>query len=114
MAKGFKQPQSARGAGNVMSQIAKLQEQMVQAQEELANETVSETVGGGAVTVVMTGDQQCKAIKIDPDVIKDGDVEMLQDLIISGINKAMDSSKALSEQKMAPFTNILSGMGMGR
>ena len=63
MAKGFNARPSASG-GNMMSQLAKLQEQMAQAQEEIANATVTETSGGGAVAVTMTGDQQCKGNQI--------------------------------------------------
>ena len=76
MAKGFNARPSASG-GNMMSQLAKLQEQMAQAQEEIANATVTETSGGGAVAVTMTGDQQCKGIKIDPDLLKDGELSEL-------------------------------------
>ena len=62
----------------------------------------------------MTGDQQCKGIKIDPDLLKDGDAEMLEDMLLAAVNKALESSHKLSEEKMAPFTNMLSGFGMGR
>lgn len=113
MAKGFNARPSASG-GNMMSQLAKLQEQMAQAQDEIANETVTETSGGGAVSVTMSGDQQCKAIKVDPDLLADGDVEMLEDMLLAAVNKALESSRKLSEEKMAPFTNMLSGFGMGR
>lgn len=98
----------------MMSQLAKLQEQIAQAQEEIANETVTETSGGGAVSVTMTGDQHCKAIKIDPDLLTEGDAEMLEDMLLAAINKALESSHKLSEEKIAPFTNMLSGFGMGR
>jgi DNA-binding YbaB/EbfC family protein len=113
MAKGYKQPSSPRGGG-MMSQFAKLQEQMAQAQEELAEATVTETVGGGAISITMSGDQQCRAITISPDLLADADVEMLQDLLLSGVNKALESSRSLSEEKMAPFTNMLGGLGLGR
>lgn len=110
MAKGYNAPGGKQG-GNMMSQIARMQEQMAQAQDELANEMVTETVGGGAVSVTMTGDQQVTAVVIEPDLVKDGDVEMLQDMILAAVNKAAESSKKLSEDKMAPFTNLLSGFG---
>jgi len=97
----------------MMSQIAKLQEQMAQAQAELAETTITETVGGGAVSVTMSGDQSCRAVTIDPDLLVDADVEMLQDLILSAVNKALESSRKLSEDKMAPFTSMLGGFGLG-
>ncbi len=62
----------------------------------------------------MTGDQRCTAVSIEEDVLKDADAEMLQDLLLAAINKALDSTRALSEEKMAPFANLLGGMGMGR
>lgn len=111
MAKGYKQPQASRGGG-MMGQFAKLQEQMAKAQESLAEETITESVGGGAISIVMTGDQVCKSISIDPELLKDADAEMLQDLVVSGVNRAIESSKALAEEKMRPFSNMLSGFGL--
>jgi len=96
----------------MMGQFAKLQEQMMKAQETLSEETITESVGGGAISITMTGDQVCKSIVIDPELLKDADIEMLQDLIVSGINRAVESSKALAEEKMKPFSNILSGLGL--
>lgn len=111
MAKGYRQPQASRGGG-MMGQFAKLQEQMAEAQESLAEETITESVGGGAISITMTGDQVCRSIVIDPELLKDVDVEMLQDLIVSGVNRAVESSKALAEEKMKPFSNMLSGLGL--
>ncbi len=112
MAKGYRGPAAGgRGQGNMMAQLAKLQEQMQQAQADLAEETVTETAGGGAVSVTMTGAQVCKAIEIAPDLLEDADVEMLQDLVLTAINKALDSSRQLSEEKMSPFTSMLGGFG---
>ncbi len=114
MAKGYNPGPSSRSGGNMMAQLAKLQEQMMQAQEQLANESVTESAGGGAVSVTLTGDQRCLAVKLQEDVLADADPEMLEDLLVSAFNKALESSKTLSEQKMAPFTSLLGGMGMGR
>jgi hypothetical protein len=111
MAKGYRQPQASR-SGGMMGQFAKLQEQMMKAQESLSEETITESVGGGAISITMTGDQVCKSIVIDPKLLKDADIEMLQDLIVSGINRAVESSKALAEEKMKPFSNMLSGLGL--
>lgn len=113
MAKGFNARPSASG-GNMMSQLAKLQEQIAQVQDEIAKETVTETSGGGAVAVTMTGNQECVAIKVDPELLTDVDAEMLSDMLLAAVNKALESSRKLSEEKMAPFTNMLSGFGMGR
>lgn len=99
------------GGGGMMGQIKKLQEQMEAAQEALASETVTATVGGGAVKVTMTGAQVCQGIEIDPELLKDADAEMLQDLILSGVNLALDQSRKLAEERMGPLTGGLAGMG---
>ncbi len=100
------------GGGGMMSQIKKLQEQMEATQSALAEETVTSTVGGGAVKVTMTGAQVCKGIEIDPDLLKDADAEMLQDLILSGVNLALDQSRKLAEDRMGPLAGGLSGLGL--
>ena len=112
MAKGFNRP-PAMGGGGMMAQIKRLQEQMEAAQEQLTHETVTSSAGGGAVKVTMTGDQRCTAVVIDPELLADGDAELLQDMVLTATNKALDASRQLSEEQMAPFTNMLSGFGMG-
>jgi conserved hypothetical protein TIGR00103 len=113
MAKGYNAGPSARSGGNMMAQIAKLQEQMAAAQAEIAEAQITETAGGGAVAVTMTGDQRCTAVSIQEDVLKDADAEMLQDLLLTAITKPW-TAPARFLRKMAPFANLLGGMGMGR
>jgi DNA-binding YbaB/EbfC family protein len=113
MAKGYNRPHVNRSGGGMMGQIQQMQEQMAQAQAELTEETVSATVGGGVITVTMTGDQVCKEIRVAPELLDDADVEMLQDLITSGVNAALDKSRALAAEKMKPFADILGGLGLG-
>ncbi len=112
MAKGYNRPRPGKGGG-MMSQIQQMQQQMAQAQAELAEETVEASVGGGVIRVVMTGDQVCEGVKIAPELLEDADVEMLQDLITSGINAALEKSRKLAEEKMGPFTDMLGGLGLG-
>ena len=111
MAKGFNRPAGGGGSGGMMQQIKKLQEQMAAAQAQLAEETVTATVGGGAVTVTMTGDQRCTAVSIDPDLLKDADAEMLQDLLLSGVNLALDKSRELASERLGPLAGGMSGLG---
>lgn len=113
MAKGFNRPMGGGmgGGGGMMSQLKKMQEQMTAAQEQLAEETVTASVGGGAIKIIMTGDQQCKGVQIDPELLKDADADMLQDLVLSAINAALDQSRELASQKMGPLTGGLSGLG---
>jgi nucleoid-associated protein EbfC len=114
MAKGFNRPSFNSGAGGgMMNQIKRLQEQMEATQAQLAIETVTATVGGGAVKVTMTGDQKCKSIDIDPEMLKDADAEMLQDMILSAVNMALDQSRQLQADRMGPLSAGLGGMGLG-
>jgi len=97
----------------MLEQMQQMQQQMAQAQAELAEETVEVSVGGGVIQVVMSGDQVCRSIKIAPELLEDADVEMLQDLITTGINAALEKSRDLATEKMSPFTNMLGGLGLG-
>ena len=95
------------GQGGMMQQIQKLQKQMEEAQAKLAEETVSATAGGGAIKVTMTGDQKCKSVEIPPEFLKDADAEMLQDMVLSAVNMALDESRALQEKLMGPLAGGL-------
>lgn len=95
------------GQMGMMQQIQKLQEQLAQAQEQLAQETVDYTAGGGAIKVVMTGDQHCQSVMIDPELLKDADVEMLQDLVLTAVNGALDASRALASERLGPLAGGL-------
>jgi nucleoid-associated protein EbfC len=105
MAKGFNRP--AGGQTGMMQQLQRLQQQMAEAQERLAVETVSATAGGGAIKVTMTGDQKCQAVEIAPELIKDADAEMLQDMVLTAVNLALDKSRELQEQVMGPLAGGL-------
>lgn len=92
-------------AGNkgMMQQLQKLQRDMLKAQEELAEETVTGTAGGGVVKVVVSGDQILKSIEIDPALLEDGDVAMLQDLVLAAVNNGMDQSRELAAERLGPL-----------
>jgi hypothetical protein len=107
MAKGFNKMPGAGGQGGMMQQLQRLQQQMAEAQERLAVETVTATAGGGAITVVMTGDQNCQSVTIDPELLKDADAEMLQDLVLAAVNLALDKSRELQQQLMGPLAGGL-------
>jgi DNA-binding YbaB/EbfC family protein len=93
-------------------QIMKLQEQMLQTQESLGEQTVTATAGGGVVEVVMTGHQRVESITLEPDVVDPDDVEMLQDLIIAAVNEALERSQAMAADQMAGLTGGLD-LGLG-
>ena len=90
-----------------MKQAARMQQQMEQVQAELAQRTVETSVGGGAVKVTMTGDQKCQSIEIAPELLEDADAEMLQDLVLSAVNLALDQSRELQQNLMGPLAGGL-------
>src|SRR6266853_5940917 len=93
----------------MMQQAAKMQEQMQTAQAELADKTVTATAGGGKVTVVANGVGDVVSIKIDKSVVDPEDVEMLEDLILTGVKKAIEEAKAMGQAEMGKLTQ---GMGL--
>ncbi len=95
------------GGGNMMQQLQKLQEQLANAQAQLADETVTSSAGGGAVKITLTGDQRCTAVEIDPELLKDADVEMLQDLLMTALNTALDESRELAQNRLGPLASGL-------
>ncbi len=106
MAKGFNRA-PAMGGNPMMAQLQKLQTQMALAQEQLALETVTASAGGGAIKVTMTGDQKCKSVEIDPEFLKDSDAEMLNDMVLTAVNMALEQSKEMQEKKMGPLAGGL-------
>lgn len=107
-----KKPQLRGQAGGILKQIQELQTKALEAQEALGEQTVSASVGGGAVTVVMTGHYKLQSIAISPDVIDPEDPEMLQDLIIAAVNEASDKAGELAAQSLAGLTGGLSIPGL--
>ena len=105
MAKGYNRP--AGEQSGMLQQIQRMQQQLAETQERLAEESVSATAGGGAIKVTMAGDQRCTAVEIAPELLKDADAEMLQDLILTAINLALDKSRELQQQFIGPLTGGL-------
>jgi len=100
------------GGGGMMKQIQKLQEEMVKTQEALAQETVTVTAGGGAVTIVITGNQRIQSITLKPEIVNPEDLEMLQDLIVAAVNEAIEASQAFAAQRLQPLTGGLNIPGL--
>jgi DNA-binding YbaB/EbfC family protein len=107
MAKGFNKGPAAGGQGCMMAQLQRMQQQLAEAQAKLAEETITASAGGGAIKVTMTGDQKCREVVIDPDLLKDADAEMLQDLVLSAVNMALDQSRELASQRLGPLAGGL-------
>ncbi|MBC7346026.1 MAG: YbaB/EbfC family nucleoid-associated protein [Clostridia bacterium] len=98
--------------GKMMKQVQKMQEQLAKIQEELAGRTVEATAGGGAVRVVVNGRQELEAVEIDPGVLEERDVEMLQDLIVAAVNEALRKSQEMVATAMGKITGGLKLPGL--
>ena len=84
----------------MLEQVQQMQAQMQKAQEELKNESVQATAGGGMVTVTATGGGEIKEIKIDPKAIDPDDPEMLEDTIVAAVNEALRAAENLAQTKL--------------
>lgn len=98
--------------GQLMKQAQQFQSKMAALQEELGNETVEASSGGGMVTVVVNGRQEILSINIDPEVINPDDVEMLQDLVIAAVNDAISRAKAMMNEEMGKLTKGMNIPGL--
>ncbi len=96
----------------LMKQAQQMQAGMAKAQEELAEQTVEASVGGGKVTVVATGAGEVRSIKIDPAVIDPEDAEFLEELVLSGIQEAIAKGKSMAEGEMSKLTGGMKIPGM--
>ena len=84
----------------LMQQAQQMQEQVQKAQEEMANEIVEGTAGGGAVTVRATGDGKIKEVKIAREAIDPDDPETLEDLVLAATNGALEAAAELAKSKL--------------
>lgn len=102
---------------DMMRQMQKMQERLARAQEQLNSTSVEGSAGGGAVTVAVTGSLRVQSVKIAPEVVDPGDVEMLEDLVTAALNEALEKAQALQAESMAGLTGGLrlpGGFGPGR
>jgi DNA-binding YbaB/EbfC family protein len=91
----------------MLRQVQQMQDRMQKVQKELESETVETSAGGGAVTVVVTGAQKLVSVRIDPEAA--GDAEMLQDMVLTAVNEAMEKSKEMAAAKMQ---SVAAGLGL--
>ncbi len=97
---------------NLMKQAQAMQERMTKIQEQAASKTVQGAAGGGMVTVTVSGAMQVVAVKVDPEVIKSGDADMLQDLIVAATNDALGRARDLMADEMKSVTGGLDMPGL--
>lgn len=101
-----------QNVNKMMAQVQKMQQDMQQAQEDLAKETITASAGGGVVKATMTGSQELVSIEISPEAVDPEDVEMLQDMIMAAVNEAMTSSQEMASQKLGGITGGLGDLGI--
>jgi nucleoid-associated protein EbfC len=100
--------------GQLMKQVQQMQAEMAKAQEELKNETVEASAGGGMVKVTMSGDMQLREIKISPEAIDPEDPELLQDMVTAAVSEALRSAQELASSKLGGVAGMGGGLpGMG-
>lgn len=92
----------------MLKQAQKMQAEMAKAQEGLAEKTVEATVGGGKIVVVASGAGDILSIRISPEVVDPRDVEMLEDLVLSGVKQALAQARDLAQEELGRVTG---GMG---
>jgi DNA-binding YbaB/EbfC family protein len=94
----------------LLQQAQKMQQDLAEAQQELAESTVEGSAGGGLVKATVTGAGELTALAIDPEVIDPDDTETLADLVVAAVHNANESAQKLQQEKLGPLTQGLGGM----
>jgi DNA-binding YbaB/EbfC family protein len=102
----------SKGLSGMMKQVQKMQKRMMELQEQLEQQRVEGSAGGGMVTVVANGRQDILEIKIHPDVVNPQDVEMLEDLILAAIHQAQQRAQDRMNEEMGQITGGLQLPGL--
>ena len=101
---------------DMFGKIADMQRKMSEAQDALGSKTTTAEAGGGMVKVTVNGLQRVTSIKVDPDAVDPNDLELLEDLIIAGVNKALDEAASMARDEMSKATSSMlpPGFDMGQ
>ena len=110
MARGGFPPMGGGNMQQLMRQAQKMQQDMQKKQAELNASTFTAQAGGGMVTVTVYGTKELKSIELKPEVVDPDDIEMLQDLIVAGVNAAIKEASETVEREMSKLTG---GMNLG-
>ena len=92
------------GMGNLFKQAQQMQQKMAKLQDELGQRTVEASVGGGMVSVTVNGKNEVLSLKIEPQVVDPDDIEMLEDLVLAGVNEALRKSQEMISDEMGKLT----------
>ena len=101
-----------KGMGDMMKQVAKMQRKMEEIQQQLAEERVEGSAGGGMVKVIANGNQEIIEVKIEKEVVNPDEIEMLEELIVSAVNQAREKAAELQAQSMGALTGGLNIPGL--
>lgn len=112
MARGGFPGMGGMNMNNLMKQAQRMQQQMEKMQAEIENKQFVGTAGGGAVKVIVSGKRQILDVHIEPDVVDPDDVEMLQDLILTACNQALQTAEETTANEMKKLTGGLNMPGM--
>jgi hypothetical protein len=96
----------------MMHQAQKIQEKLAKTQQELSNITIEASSGGGAVTVVINGQQEIQSVKISAEVINPDDVELLEDLVLTAVREAVAKSREVAAKRLGELTGGLKIPGL--
>lgn len=102
----------AQNMNSMIKQAQRMQDQITELQEDIEGREFSATAGGGAVEVVVTGKKTVKSLTIKPEVVNPEDIDMLQDLIISAVNEAVNNVESTTEAEMSKITGGVSLPGL--
>ncbi|MDP8256210.1 MAG: YbaB/EbfC family nucleoid-associated protein [Candidatus Alcyoniella australis] len=102
----------SKGLGNIMKMAKQAQAKIMQVQDEMASRSVEASSGGGMVVATVNGKQELLALKIEPDVLQDGDVEMVQDLVVAAVNEAMRKAQEMVAEEMSKVTGGMNLPGL--
>jgi len=105
-------PRGISGMGDLVRQAQRMQSKMAEVQASLKERVVEGTAGGGMVTVLVNGQQEPVAVKIDPEVIDPDDPALLEDLILAAARQALQKSKELANEEMSKVTGGMNMPGM--
>ncbi len=102
--------------GDMFGKMMQMQNRMAEIQEQLAEKSVTAEAGGGMVKVTANGKQEVTAIKIEPDAVDPDDLELLEDLVIAGVNKALQQASELAQKEMRSAAGgmLPPGMDLGQ
>ena len=100
------------GMGNMLKQAQKMQQRLLELQQELKERVVEGSAGGGMVRVAANGQQEILSVKIDPEAVTPEDVELLEDMVLAAVGQALEKSRQMAQDEMGKVTGGLQLPGL--